>query len=115
MDARKGILSTAILLSVYEGFGLPPLEAMVSGTSTLVGNRASLPYLVGDAAMQVYPFDIELIAETLQRLVEGSSLRAVLREKGLKHAGQFSWDKTAEQTWRVLVEATKTDAYRDCS
>ena len=92
-------------LSVYEGFGLPPLEAMASGTPTLVGNRASLPEVVGDAAVQVAPFDIEAIADGLHRLIEDASLRAVLREKGLERAGQFNWSKTAEQTWRVLAEA----------
>ena len=93
--------------SIYEGFGLPPLEAMASGTPTLVGNRASLPEVVGDAAVQVDPFDIEAIAGGLQRLIEDSSLRAVLREKGLERAGQFNWDKTGEQTWRVLAEAAE--------
>jgi len=94
-------------LSVYEGFGLPPLEAMASGTPTLVGNRASLPEVVGDAAVQVDPFNIEAVADGLHRLIEDSSLRAVLREKGLERAGQFNWDKTAEQTWRVLAEAAE--------
>jgi len=94
-------------LSVYEGFGLPPLEAMAYGTPTLVGNRASLPEVVGDAAIQVDPFDIDAIADGLHRLIEDGSLRAVLREKGLERAGQFNWDKTAEQTWRVLAEAAE--------
>jgi len=94
-------------LSVYEGFGLPPLEAMASGTPTLVGNRASLPEVVGDAAVQVDPFDVEAIADGLHRLIEDSSLRAVLRQKGLERAGQFNWDKSAEQTWRVLEEAAE--------
>ncbi|ACH82346.1 MULTISPECIES: glycosyltransferase family 4 protein [Acidithiobacillus] len=94
-------------LSVYEGFGLPPLEAMASGTPTLVGNCASLPEVVGDAAVQVDPYDIDAIADGLQRLIEDASLRAVLREKGLERAGQFKWDKTAEQTWRVLAEAAE--------
>ena len=94
-------------LSVYEGFGLPPLEAMASGTPTLVGNRASLPEVVGDAAVQVDPFDIEAIAGGLHRLIEDSSLRAVLRERGLERAKQFDWDKTAEQTWQVLEEAAE--------
>ena len=93
--------------SVYEGFGLPPLEAMASGTPALVGNRASLPEVVGDAAVQVDPFDIEAIADGIHRLIEDTSLRAVLREKGLERAGQFNWDKTAEQTWRVLAEAAE--------
>ena len=94
-------------LSVYEGFGLPPLEAMASGTPTLVGNCASLPEVVGDAAVQVDPFDIEAIADGLHRLIKDASLRTVLREKGLERAGQFNWDNTAEQTWRVLAEAAE--------
>ena len=94
-------------LSVYEGFGLPPLEAMASGTPTLVGNRASLPEVVGNAAVQVDPFDIEAIADGLQRLIMDASLRAGLREQGLERAGQFNWDNTAEQTWRVLAEAAE--------
>ncbi len=92
-------------LSVYEGFGLPPLEAMASGTPALVGNRASLPEVVGDAAVQVDPFDIEAIGDGLLRLVEDRSLREELAQKGLERAKQFSWDRTAEQTWRVLEEA----------
>ena len=101
---RDGIV---YYLSVYEGFGLHPLEVMASGTPKLVSNRASLTELVGDAASQVDPFEIEAIAEALQRLVEDSSLPAVLREMGLERAGQFSWDKTADQTWRVLAEAAE--------
>ncbi len=92
-------------LSVYEGFGLPPLEAMASGTPALVGNRASLPEVVGDAAVQVDPFDAEAIADGLLRLVEDRSLREDLVQKGLERVKQFSWDRTAEQTWRVLEEA----------
>ena len=92
-------------LSVYEGFGLPPLEAMASGAPTLVGNRASLPEVVGDAAVQVDSFDIDAIADGLQRLIEDGSLRAALGQKGQKQAKRFNWDKTAEQTWRVLEEA----------
>ena len=91
-------------LSVYEGFGLPPLEAMASGTPTLVGNLASLPEVVGDAAVQVDPYDIEAIADGIHRLIEDASLRTLLREKGLERAAQFNWDKAAEQTWRVLEQ-----------
>ncbi|WP_237700405.1 glycosyltransferase family 4 protein [Acidithiobacillus ferrivorans] len=94
-------------LSVYEGFGLPPLEAMASGTPTLVGNRASLPEVVGDAALMVDPYDIEAIAEGLRSLIEDDALRALLRQKGLERAAQFSWDRTAEQTWRVLQDAAE--------
>ena len=98
---------TFAFLSVYEGFGLPPLEAMASGTPTLVGNRTSLPEVVGDGAVQVDPYDIEAIADGLSRLIMDDSLRLVLRQKGLERAALFNWDKAAEQTWRVLTEAAE--------
>ena len=66
-----------------------------------------LPQVVGDAALQVDPYDIEAIADGLHRLIEDASLRTLLREKGLERAAQFNWDKTAEQTWRVLAEAAE--------
>ncbi|MGE0049293.1 MAG: glycosyltransferase family 4 protein [Acidithiobacillus sp.] len=93
--------------SVYEGFGLPPLEAMASGAPTLVGNCASLPEVVGDAAVRVDPFDIEAIAEGLLRLLEDDTMRTKLRANGLKRVAQFNWERTAAQTWQVLVEAAE--------
>jgi glycosyltransferase involved in cell wall biosynthesis len=91
--------------SIYEGFGLPPLEAMASGTPVLAGNRSSLPEVVGDAGLLVDPFDIEAIAEGLCRLIEDSTLRDDLRRRGLGRAKQFSWDETARRTWDVLQSA----------
>jgi glycosyltransferase involved in cell wall biosynthesis len=91
--------------SLYEGFGLPPLEAMASGTPVLAGNRSSLPEIVGDAGLLVDPFDVEAIAEGICRLIEDSSLREDLRRKGLLRAKQFSWDVTARRTWDVLQTA----------
>lgn len=88
--------------SVYEGFGLPPLEAMASGVPVLTGNLASLPEVVGDAGVMVDPYDVESIAEGLKRLIEDGSLRSQLRAKGLERARLFDWDRTAERTWAVL-------------
>ena len=96
--------STLAYKGVYAGIGL--FVAFVA-PAIIAGLHASLPEVVGDAAVQVDPFDIEAIADGLHRLIEDSSLRAVLREKGLERAGQFNWDKTAEQTWRVLTEAAE--------
>jgi len=93
--------------SVYEGFGLPPLEAMASGVPVLTGNRASLPEVVGNAGVMVDPYDVEAIAEGLKRLIEDDALRADLREKGLKRAVLFSWDKTAEQTLAILNKVSQ--------
>ena len=102
----SGALAFAYV-SVYEGFGLPPLEAMASGTPPLTGNQTALPEVVGDAGLMVDPYDIEAIAWGLKRLVEDSALREELRRKGLERAKRFSWDKTAELTWKVLQEAAQ--------
>ncbi len=91
--------------SIYEGFGLPPLEAMASGTPVLAGNGSSLPEVVGDAGLLVDAFDIEAIAEGIRRLVEDSALRDELRRRGLGRAKQFSWEETARRTWDVLQSA----------
>lgn len=93
--------------SLYEGFGLPPVEAMACGCPVLVSSIASLPEVVGDAAVQVDPIDTESIADGILRLMEDSSLRMELQENGLERAKQFSWAKTAEQTWQVLTEAAR--------
>ena len=85
----------------YEGFGLPPLEAMACGTPTVVSNVSSLPEVVGDAALLVSPQDSEEMAVALQRLLTDDALHAELREKGLQRASCFSWDQAAHRTLDV--------------
>jgi len=94
-----------IYVSLYEGFGLPPLEAMACGTPVLTSNVTSLPEVVGDAALMVDPYDVDAIAEGIKRLIEDDNLRKELSQKGLVRAKLFSWDRTAEITWSVLKEA----------
>jgi glycosyltransferase involved in cell wall biosynthesis len=91
--------------SLYEGFGLPPLEAMACGVPVLTANVCSIPEVVGDAAIQVNPLDDEEIADAIRRLVEDSALRQRLRERGLQRAKEFSWDKTARKTSEALKQA----------
>jgi glycosyltransferase involved in cell wall biosynthesis len=94
-----------VYVSYYEGFGLPPLEAMASGTPVLVGNRSSLPEVVGDAGVLVDPFGVDEIAEGIRAMVDNSALREDLRCRGLARAKQFSWDEAAQRTWDVLQAA----------
>jgi len=88
--------------SLYEGFGLPPLEAMACGVPVLTTNVCSLPEVVGDAAVQVNPLHVEEIADGIRRLVEDSALRQQLRERGLIRARKFSWEETARRTSEAL-------------
>ncbi len=87
--------------SYFEGFGLPPLEAMKCGTPVIVGNRTSLPEVVGDAAILVDPFSTEEIERAMSRLINDASLRSSLRAKGLERAKLFDWRETARQTLSV--------------
>ncbi len=87
--------------SIYEGFGLPPLEAMACGTPVITSNRSSLPEVVGDAALLVDPDDRAELADAMARIVDQEPLREDLRERGLKQAQRFSWEETARLTLRV--------------
>jgi glycosyltransferase involved in cell wall biosynthesis len=82
--------------SLYEGFDLPPLEAMACGTPVLTSNVTSLPEVVGDAGLLVDPYNVAAIAHGIRRLVEDSALREELKRRGLERAKQFTWERTAE-------------------
>jgi len=90
-----------IFPSLYEGFGLPPLEAMASGTPVLCSNRASLPEVVGQAALMIDPDTTEELAAAMERLIQDSALRKELSIKGTARAALFSWDRMARQTLEV--------------
>lgn len=97
----SGALATAYP-SLYEGFGLPPLEAMACGSPVLTSNVTSLPEVVGDAAVLIDPLRTSSIAEGLFRLIGNHVLRDTLRTKGLAWVKQFTWDRSAAETWRIL-------------
>lgn len=94
--------------SYFEGFGLPPLEAMQCGTPVITGNKTSLPGVVGDAGLLIDPFDVHEIAAALERLIGDDKLREDLRQKGLERAGKFSWTETARQTLGVFEKVNKS-------
>ena len=106
------LFAGALLLayvSYYEGFGLPPLEAMASGTPVLAGNRSSLPEVVGDAGVLVNPFSVDEIADGIHGMIENVAVRQDLRRRGLARAKQFSWDEAARRTWDVLQAAASAN------
>ena len=87
--------------SFYEGFGLPPLEAMSCGTPVITSNLTSIPEIVGDAAMLINPHNINGLRDSLIKLLSEPKIYDVLVNKGLKRASEFSWLKTAKETLNV--------------
>jgi glycosyltransferase involved in cell wall biosynthesis len=100
-EAYRGAVAF-LFPSLYEGFGLPPLEAMACGVPVLTSNVCSLPEVVGEAAVLVQPLDVEEIAAGIRRLVRDAALRSQLRERGLRRAQLFSWKETGQKTSHVL-------------
>ncbi len=91
----------------YEGFGLPPLEAMACGTPVVVSDRSSLPEVVADAGVLVPPDDPEAWRKALERVIEDTDFAAGMRHRGILRAAQFSWDRASRLTWRAIDEALK--------
>ncbi len=91
--------------SLYEGFGLPPLEAMACGCPVVASGAGSLPEVLGDAALTVDPDDAGSIADGMERALTDSGLRADLSRRGREQAGRFSWRATAQAVFRIYDEA----------
>ncbi len=107
-DADKpAIYSGASLFvfpSIYEGFGLPPLEAMGCGAPVVCSNRTSLPEVVGDAALTIDPNDTQALVEAMRRVLSDSELATDLRSRSLQRAQLFSWHTTATETVAAYEE-----------
>jgi glycosyltransferase involved in cell wall biosynthesis len=104
-DELPIIINQAIALvfpSLWEGFGLPVLEAMACGTPVITSNISSLPEVAGDAAILINPYNIEEITAAMKIIINDSETRKQLSEKGLKRANQFTWEKTGLATVEVL-------------
>lgn len=98
-----------VLPSLYEGFGLPVLEAMENGCPVVTSNVSSLPEAAGDAALYVNPQDPDDIAQKIMLIINDNKLRKELIEKGYKQIKKFSWEKTAKETLKVLEEVGKNN------
>jgi glycosyltransferase involved in cell wall biosynthesis len=90
--------------SLYEGFGLPPLEAMASGTPVITSNLSSLPEVVGDAALLIDPYDPSAIADAMRRVLLDSDLRDDLRQRGLRRVSEFSWERSVRRVRAIYEE-----------
>ncbi len=97
-----------IYISIYEGFGLPLLEAMASGIPTLTSSESAMPEVVGNSAMMVNPFDIDLITDKLNELINDLTLRERLKHIGPIQAAKFSWDSCIENTIEVYRRTLKS-------
>ena len=89
----------------YEGFGLPPLEAMACGTPVIVSDRSSLPEVVDDAGLVVPADEPDAWRKELERLIGDTDLAADLRHRGILRAAQFSWPRAARMTWQAIDDA----------
>jgi glycosyltransferase involved in cell wall biosynthesis len=105
LSALYSSCSICVYPSLYEGFGLPPLEAMACGAAVVTSRTPAIMETVGDAASLVDPLDIQALARTMAELLSDERARSELAAKGLRRAAQFSWEKTARLTMEVYREA----------
>lgn len=106
-EELKALYCTAELFvfpSLYEGFGLPLLEAMASGTPIVSSDAASLPEVGGDAVIYFNPFDINDMAEKILMVLENNNLKSILIRKGYERIKNFSWEKAGQETLRIFEE-----------
>jgi glycosyltransferase involved in cell wall biosynthesis len=107
LDDLRALYSSCALFafpSLYEGFGMPPLEAMACGAPVVCSNASSLPEAVGDAALLVNPRDPEGWAQAMTRVVDDTALREDLRRRGALRAKAFSWEQSARDLLRVYQD-----------
>ncbi len=91
-----------ITTSHYEGFGLPALEAMACGTPVIAPNKSAFPEILGDAALLIEPENIDEISNAMQKIIDQPEFANILRERGLEHVKNFTWERAAQQTQSLL-------------
>ena len=101
LAALYRLAAVFVFPSLYEGFGLPPLEAMASGTPVVTSNVSSLPEVTGDAAVLVDPHDARSIEHGIRRVLTDPALAAEMRQRGLMRAREFSWERSVRRTLEV--------------
>ena len=101
LPALYNLAELFVFPSLYEGFGLPPLEAMACGTPVVTSDRPSLPEVVGEAGLMVEATDSQALAEAMERALADENLRQEMREKGLKQAVKFTWEAAAGKLLEV--------------
>ena len=109
LPALLSAASVFVWPSLWEGFGLPPLEAMACGPPVVTWNTSSLPEVVGEAALTVRPEDIEAISEAMLSLAGDADLCASLRQRGWERASKFTWERTAKLTYEAYCRACEID------
>jgi len=103
LPALYNLAEAFVLPSLYEGFGLPPLEAMACGTPVVTSNVSSLPEVVGDAGLMVEPADVESLAAAIERVLEDGGLRREMVQRGLARAKEFTWERAARRLLGVYT------------
>lgn len=98
------LASVFVFPSLYEGFGLPPLEAMASGTPVVTSNVSSLPEVVGEAAILVDPYSAQAIADGILQVLRSTHLRDDLRRRGLKRSQEYSWARSVQRVREIYGE-----------
>jgi glycosyltransferase involved in cell wall biosynthesis len=109
LPALYNLATLFVYPSLYEGFGLPPLEAMQCGCPVVTSSVSSLPEVVGDAAIKVNPRSIQEIEQAMCRLLSDENLRNNYIEQGVKQAEKFSWERCARETYQVYQEVWNED------
>jgi len=96
-----------VFASLYEGFGLPVLEAMACGCPVITSNTTSIPEVGGDSVFYVNPLDVDNITQGMYQILTNIKLRESLRQKGIERSQIFSWDKTAQDVQDIISDCLK--------